>query len=76
MRPTGLRLVGTAPDKAGVLSFVFEGHRVEDQLGIESARIAVHSGQPPRAPIPGGFGLENVARLLSPSSTLAPTLMR
>jgi cysteine desulfurase/selenocysteine lyase len=58
-----LRLIGTAADKAGVLSFVIDGHKTE---GIGSALnregIAVRSGHHCAQPILRRFGLESSVR--------------
>ncbi|HEY8934937.1 MAG TPA: family 2A encapsulin nanocompartment cargo protein cysteine desulfurase, partial [Cyclobacteriaceae bacterium] len=41
----GLRLIGTAPDKASVLSFVFEGYKTEEVgYALNQEGIAVRSG--------------------------------
>jgi cysteine desulfurase/selenocysteine lyase len=59
----GLRLVGTAAEKAGVLSFVLEGFRTEevgDALNREG--IAVRSGHHCAQPILRRFGLETTVR--------------
>jgi cysteine desulfurase/selenocysteine lyase len=59
----GLRLIGTAPDKAGLLSFVLAGHRTEDvgaTLGEEG--IAVRSGHHCAQPILRRFGVESTVR--------------
>jgi cysteine desulfurase/selenocysteine lyase len=62
-RIPGLRIVGTAPDKAGVLSFVLDGLKTEDvgaALGREG--IAVRSGHHCAQPILRRFGLEATVR--------------
>ncbi len=59
----GLRLIGTAPEKAGVLSFVLEGYQtseVGDALNQEG--IAVRSGHHCAQPILRRFGLEATVR--------------
>jgi cysteine desulfurase / selenocysteine lyase len=59
----GLRLIGTAPDKAGVLSFVLEGiptHHVGTALNQEG--IAVRAGHHCAQPILRRFGLESTVR--------------
>jgi cysteine desulfurase/selenocysteine lyase len=59
----GLRLIGTAPDKASVLSFVLEGHKTEEvgaALSLEG--IAVRSGHHCAQPILRRFGLEATVR--------------
>lgn len=60
----GLRLIGTASDKASVLSFVLEGYRTEevgDALNREG--IAVRSGHHCAQPILRRFGVEATVRL-------------
>ncbi|MEI9811520.1 MAG: family 2A encapsulin nanocompartment cargo protein cysteine desulfurase [Acidobacteriota bacterium] len=59
----GLRLIGTADDKASVLSFVlkgFETHEVGEALNREG--IAVRSGHHCAQPILRRFGLESTVR--------------
>jgi cysteine desulfurase/selenocysteine lyase len=59
----GLHLVGTATEKAGVLSFVMDGHRTEDigkALDVEG--IAVRSGHHCAQPALRRFGLESSVR--------------
>ena len=59
----GLRLIGTAPDKAGVLSFVLPGiasEKVGEALNREG--IAVRSGHHCAQPILRRFGLETTVR--------------
>ena len=59
----GLRLIGTAPDKAGVLSFVIDGHQTE-AIGsaLNQEGIAVRSGHHCAQPILRRFGLESSVR--------------
>ena len=59
----GLRLIGTAPDKASVLSFVLEGYKTEE-VGSALSRegIAVRSGHHCAQPILRRFGLEATVR--------------
>jgi cysteine desulfurase/selenocysteine lyase len=59
----GLTLIGTAPEKASVLSFILEGHKTED-VGAELNRagIAVRSGHHCAQPILRRFGLETTVR--------------
>ncbi|WP_428329360.1 family 2A encapsulin nanocompartment cargo protein cysteine desulfurase [Mucilaginibacter sp.] len=59
----GLRLIGTAPDKASVLSFVLEGYKTEE-VGAELNKqgIAVRSGHHCAQPILRRFGLESTVR--------------
>lgn len=59
----GLRLIGTAPDKAGVLSFVLDGYRTEEIGAALNARgIAVRSGHHCAQPILRRFGQESTVR--------------
>ena len=62
-RIPGLRLIGTAPEKASVLSFVIDGYRTED-IGTALARegIAVRAGHHCAQPILRRFGLESTVR--------------
>ncbi len=59
----GLRLIGTAADKASVLSFVLEGYKTEE-VGAELNKhgIAVRSGHHCAQPILRRFGLESTVR--------------
>ena len=59
----GLRLIGTAPDKASVVSFVLAGYR-SDEVGTALNRegIAVRSGHHCAQPILRRFGLETSVR--------------
>jgi cysteine desulfurase/selenocysteine lyase len=59
----GLRMIGTAPETASVLSFVLQGYRTEevgDALNKEG--IAVRSGHHCAQPILRRFGLETTVR--------------
>ncbi|CAN5499179.1 hypothetical protein BH11PSE9_BH11PSE9_02190 [soil metagenome] len=59
----GLRLIGTAREKAGVLSFVLEGHQNEDVgKALNREGIAVRSGHHCAQPILRRFGLESMVR--------------
>jgi len=59
----GLRLIGTAPDKAGVLSFVLDGHRTEDVgAALNKEGIAVRSGHHCAQPILRRMGVEASVR--------------
>jgi cysteine desulfurase/selenocysteine lyase len=59
----GLHLIGTAPDKAGVLSFVIDGYRNEDVGSALNANgIAVRSGHHCAQPILRRFGHESSVR--------------
>ncbi len=59
----GLRLIGTAPDKASVLSFVLDGF-TNDQVGqaLNKEGIAVRTGHHCAQPILRRFGLESSVR--------------
>ena len=67
----GLTLIGTAPDKAGVLSFVLDGKRTEDVgAALDKEGIAVRSGHHCAQPILRRFGLEATVRAsLAPYNT-------
>lgn len=59
----GLRLIGTAAEKAGVLSFVLDGCRTEDVgKALDRDGIAVRSGHHCAQPILRRFGLESTVR--------------
>jgi cysteine desulfurase/selenocysteine lyase len=59
----GLRLIGTAPDKAGVLSFVLEGiPTIEVGKALSQEGIAVRAGHHCAQPILRRFGLESTVR--------------
>lgn len=59
----GLRIVGTAKEKAGVVSFVLDGHRNEDVgAALNREGIAVRSGHHCAQPILRRFGLEGTVR--------------
>jgi cysteine desulfurase/selenocysteine lyase len=62
-RIPGLRLIGTAREKASVLSFVLDGYRTED-VGAALARegIAVRAGHHCAQPIHRRFGIESSVR--------------
>lgn len=62
-RIPGLRLIGTAREKAGVLSFVLDGFRTED-VGTALSRqgIAVRAGHHCAQPILRRFGVESTVR--------------
>ena len=70
-RVPGLRMVGHAADKAGVLSFVLDGTRTEDVGGaLDQEGIAVRSGHHCAQPILRRFGLESTVRAsLAPYNT-------
>jgi cysteine desulfurase / selenocysteine lyase len=59
----GLRLIGTAREKAGVLSFVLDGFRSEDVgKALDSEGIAVRSGHHCAQPALRRFGVESSVR--------------
>lgn len=59
----GLRLIGTAPDKASVLSFVLDGYKTEDVgAALNEEGIAVRSGHHCAQPILRRFGVEQTVR--------------
>jgi cysteine desulfurase/selenocysteine lyase len=70
-RVPGLRMIGTAPEKAGVLSFVLDGARTEDVgKALDQEGIAVRSGHHCAQPILRRFGLESTVRAsLAPYNT-------
>jgi SufS family cysteine desulfurase len=70
-RVPGLHLIGTAPDKAGVLSFILDGVRTEDVGGaLDQEGIAVRSGHHCAQPILRRFGVESTVRAsLAPYNT-------
>jgi cysteine desulfurase/selenocysteine lyase len=59
----GLRLIGTAPLKASVLSFVLEGYENEE-VGtyLNTQGIAVRAGHHCAQPVLRTFGLEGTVR--------------
>jgi cysteine desulfurase/selenocysteine lyase len=62
-RVPGLRIIGTARDKAGVLSFVIDGVRTEE-VGdfLNQEGIAVRAGHHCAQPIHRRFGIESTVR--------------
>ncbi|MBP2231680.1 cysteine desulfurase/selenocysteine lyase [Azospirillum agricola] len=59
----GLRLIGTAREKAGVLSFVLDGCKTEDVgKALDREGIAVRSGHHCAQPILRRFGVESTVR--------------
>jgi len=59
----GLRLIGTAPDKAGVLSFVLDIYKTEEVgAALNKENIAVRSGHHCAQPILRRFGVESSVR--------------
>jgi cysteine desulfurase / selenocysteine lyase len=69
----GLRMIGTAAEKAGVLSFVLSGQKTEEVGGLlDQEGIAVRSGHHCAQPILRRFGLEATVRAsLAPYNTCA-----
>jgi cysteine desulfurase/selenocysteine lyase len=62
-RIPGLHLIGTAAEKASVLSFVLDGFRTEDVgTALNQEGIAVRSGHHCAQPILRRFGLESTVR--------------
>jgi cysteine desulfurase/selenocysteine lyase len=70
-RVPGLTMIGTAAEKAGVMSFVLDGVRTEDVGGaLDQEGIAVRSGHHCAQPILRRFGLESTVRVsLAPYNT-------
>lgn len=59
----GLRMIGTAPDKASVLSFVLDGYQTEEVgRALNQEGVAVRSGHHCAQPILRRFGLETTVR--------------
>ena len=59
----GLTLIGTAKEKAGVLSFTLDGYRTEEVgQALDREGIAVRSGHHCAQPILRRFGLESTVR--------------
>jgi cysteine desulfurase/selenocysteine lyase len=67
----GLRLIGTAAEKAAVLSFLLDGHRPEDVgEALDQEGIAVRAGHHCAQPILRRFGAEATVRAsLAPYNT-------
>jgi cysteine desulfurase/selenocysteine lyase len=62
-RIPGLRLIGTAREKAGVLSFILDGFRTEDVgAALNRQGIAVRAGHHCAQPILRRFGVETTVR--------------
>ena len=70
-RIPGLRLIGTAAEKAGVLSFTLDGHRTEEVgEALDREGIAVRAGHHCAQPILRRFGVEATVRAsLAPYNT-------
>ena len=63
LRVPGLRIIGTAKEKAGVLSFVLEGFQTEEVgAALNREGIAVRSGHHCAQPTLRRFGLEKTVR--------------
>jgi cysteine desulfurase / selenocysteine lyase len=59
----GLKIIGTSPEKAGVISFVLAGQKTEEVGGLlDKEGIAVRSGHHCAQPILRRFGLEASVR--------------
>jgi cysteine desulfurase/selenocysteine lyase len=59
----GLRLIGTAPEKTSVLSFVLDGYPPEDVgTALDKEGIAVRAGHHCAQPILRRYGLESTVR--------------
>jgi len=59
----GLRLIGTAPQKASVLTFVLDGYRPEEVASaLDKQGIAVRAGHHCAQPILRRYGLESAVR--------------
>ncbi|HSP58769.1 MAG TPA: cysteine desulfurase [Halomonas sp.] len=62
-RIDGLRLLGTAPDKAGVLSFVVDGAHAQDiGLLIDQLGVAIRTGHHCAQPLLAHFGVDATCR--------------
>jgi len=62
-RIDGLRILGTAPDKAGVLSFVVEGAHSQDiGLLIDQLGVAIRTGHHCAQPLLSHFGVDATCR--------------
>jgi cysteine desulfurase/selenocysteine lyase len=63
LRVPGLRIIVTAKEKAGVLSFVLAGFRTEDEgAALNREGIAVRSGHHCAQPTLRRFGVETTVR--------------
>ncbi len=62
-RIDGLRLLGTAPDKAGVLSFIVDGAHSQDiALLIDQLGVAIRTGNHCAQPLLARFGVDATCR--------------
>ena len=65
-RVPGLQMIGTAAEKAGVMSFVLDGVRTEDVgTALDQEGIAVRTGHHCAQPILRRFGLEATVRVVA-----------
>jgi cysteine desulfurase/selenocysteine lyase len=63
LRVPGLRIIGTAKEKAGVLSFILAGHKTEEVgSALNKEGIAVRSGHHCAQPTLRRFGQETTVR--------------
>ncbi|MGB3619440.1 MAG: aminotransferase class V-fold PLP-dependent enzyme, partial [Catalinimonas sp.] len=59
----GLRVVGTAPEKSGVLSFTLDGvHPFDVGMMLDARGIAIRTGHHCAQPLMDHYGLEGTAR--------------
>ena len=59
----GLRIIGTAPEKAGVISFLVDGAHAQDiGLLIDQLGVAIRSGHHCAQPVLSHFGVEATCR--------------
>jgi cysteine desulfurase/selenocysteine lyase len=62
-RIDGLRILGTAPEKAGVLSFVVDGAHSQDiGLLIDQLGVAIRTGHHCAQPLLSSFGVDATCR--------------
>ncbi|WP_110666182.1 cysteine desulfurase [Salinicola halophilus] len=62
-RIDGLRIIGTAPEKAGVISFVVDGAHAQDiGLLIDQLGVAIRTGHHCAQPVLSHFGLDATCR--------------
>ena len=60
----GLRIIGTAPRKAGVVSFVMDGiHPHDIGTGLDQAGVAIRTGQHCAQPVMDRYGIPATARV-------------
>ena len=59
----GLRIIGTAPEKAGVISFLVDGAHAQDiGLLIDQLGVAIRTGHHCAQPVLSHFGVEATCR--------------